>query len=85
MELAARMVALAKGEDLEVARAACRANLANGAAFARFAEMVKLHGGDPDAFLGRGACPQTAVVAAADGFVASIDAQKVGQDRKSVV
>ncbi len=79
VELAARMVALEKGVALEEARATCRANLANGAALARFAEMVKLHGGDLDAFLGRGACPQTAVVAAADGFVASVDAQKVAQ------
>ena len=82
VELAARMVSLAKGEDLGAARAACRANLASGAAFARFAEMVKLHGGDLDAFLascpGRAACQQP-VIAAADGFVARVDAQKVGQ------
>ena len=98
VELAARMVSLAKGEDLDAARAACRANLANGAAFTRFAEMVKLHGGDLDAFLaqrradgissGRDASPRRPLgravaprppLAAADGFVASIDAQKVGQ------
>ena len=88
VELAARMVSLAKGEDLDAARAACLANLANGAAFARFAEMVKLHGGDLDAFLaqrrvedvspGRAVAPRPPL-AAADGFVASIDAQKVGQ------
>ena len=79
VELAARMVSLEKGVSLEEARAMCRTNLANGAAYARFAEMVKLHGGDLDAFLGREACPHTAVVAAADGFVARIDAQKVAQ------
>ena len=79
VELAARMVSLEKDVSLEEARAMCRTNLANGAAYARFAEMVKLHGGDLDAFLGREACPQTAVVAAADGFVARIDAQKVAQ------
>lgn len=56
----------------------CRANLANGAAFARFAEMVKLHGGDLDAFLGRAVAPRP-LLAAADGFVARIDAQKVAQ------
>ena len=89
VELAARMVSLEKGVALEEARAMCRTNLANGAAYARFAEMVKLHGGDLDTFLascpGRDAstrrpiagevCPQ----AAADGFVARIDAQKVAQ------
>ena len=79
VELAARMVSLEKGVSLEEARAMCRTNLADGAAYARFAEMVKLHGGDLDAFLGREACPHTAVVAAADGFVARIDAQKVAQ------
>ena len=83
VELAARMVALEKGVALEEARAMCRANLANGAAFARFAEMVKLHGGDLDAFLaqrrGDDNTPCQVVVAAVDGYVASVDAQKVGQ------
>ena len=84
VELAARMVALEKGVALDEARAMCRANLANGAAFARFAEMVKLHGGDLDAFLeqrrdaGRAVAPRP-LLAAADGFVARIDAQKVAQ------
>ena len=83
VELAARMVSLEKDVSLDETRAMCRTNLANGAAYARFAEMVKLHGGDLDAFLascpvGVGGCPQTAV-AAADGFVARIDAQKVAQ------
>ncbi|MBO7688551.1 MAG: thymidine phosphorylase, partial [Kiritimatiellae bacterium] len=53
VELAARMVSLEKGMALDEARAACRANLANGAAYARFAEMVKLHGGDLEAFAAR--------------------------------
>ena len=83
VELAARMVSLAKGEDLDAARATCRENLANGAAFARFAEMVKLHGGDLNAFIAQRCAEDNAscqaAVAAADGFVASIDAQKVGQ------
>ena len=92
VELAARMVSLEKGMSLDEARAACRANLANGAAYARFAEMVMLHGGDLEMFLamrrvednapshGRARCPQRAVVtAAADGFVARIDALKVAQ------
>ena len=69
VELAAWMVSLAKGVALDAAREECRTNLANGAAYARFAEMVKLHGGDLDAFIamrrvednapyhGRAACP----------------------------
>ena len=78
VELAARMVSLEKGVALDEARAMCRANLANGVAFARFAEMVKLHGGDLDAFLGRAVAPRP-LLAAAGGFVARIDAQKVAQ------
>ena len=94
VELAARMVALEKGVALEEARAMCRENLANGAAFARFAEMVKLHGGDLEAFLGRAVAPRPpdsphgravaprpplAVVADAGGFVARIDAEGIAK------
>ena len=42
--LAARMVSLAKGFTLEESVARCRANLANGKAFAVFDEMVRLQG-----------------------------------------
>ena len=79
VELAARMVALEKGMALDEARAECRANLANGAAFARFAEMVKLHGGDLDKFASRPCGEAQVVVASRAGYVASIDAQKVAQ------
>ena len=81
VELAAWMVSLAKGVALDAAREECRANLANGAAYARFAEMVKLHGGDLDAFMARcvGNAASCQCVAAADGFVASVDALKVAQ------
>ena len=81
VELAAWMVSLAKGVALDAAREECRANLANGAAYARFAEMVKLHGGDLDAFMARcvGNAASCQCFAAADGFVASVDALKVAQ------
>ena len=81
VELAAWMVSLAKGVAFDAARAECRTNLANGAAYARFAEMVKLHGGDLDAFMARcvGNAASCQCVAAADGFVASVDALKVAQ------
>ncbi len=78
---AARMVSLAKGLPIAEARAQCQANLANGAAFARFAQMVKLHGGDLAAFDTLIHTPVAAyeVKAAADGFVASIDANGIAQ------
>ncbi|MCQ2392741.1 MAG: thymidine phosphorylase [Kiritimatiellae bacterium] len=78
---AARMVSLAKGLPIAEARAQCQANLANGAAFARFAQMVKLHGGDLAAFdtLIHTPVATYEVKAAADGFVASIDANGIAQ------
>ena len=83
VELAARMVSLARGMPLDEARALCRARLADGSAWARFAEMVRLHGGDLEAFEDAqrhvGDAAPYRVMAAADGFVASIDAQKVAQ------
>ena len=81
VELAARMVALARGMPLDEARALCRARLADGSAWARFAEMVRLHGGDLAAFekMADKVPPPVQVKAAASGFVASIDARKVAQ------
>lgn len=81
VEFAVRMVALAKEMPLDEARTQCRARLADGSAWARFAEMVRLHGGDLAAFeKERNNVPPPALVtAAADGFVAAIDAQKVAQ------
>ena len=79
VELAARMVSLEKGVALDEARAACRANLANGAAYARFAEMVKLHGGDLDAFAARTRGEMRAVASPRAGFVARIDAEGVAK------
>ena len=79
VELAARMVSLEKGVALDEARAACRANLANGAAYARFAEMVKLHGGDLDAFASRARGETRVVASPRAGFVARIDAEEIAK------
>ncbi len=81
VEFAARMVALAKEMPLDEARAQCRARLADGSAWTRFAEMVRLHGGDLAAFAKETdkVPPPAQVTAASDGFVAAIDAQKVAQ------
>ena len=79
VELAAQMVSLEKGVALDEARAACRANLANGAAYERFAEMVKLHGGDLDAFAARARGEMRVVASPRAGFVARIDAEGVAK------
>ncbi len=79
VELAALMVSLAKGESLDEARAECRENLANGAAFARFAEMVKLHGGDLESFASRPRGESRVVTASRAGFVSRIDAEGVAR------
>ena len=79
VELAARMVSLEKDMALDEARAACRANLANGAAYERFAEMVKLHGGDLDAFAARARGETSVVASPRAGFVARIDAEGIAK------
>ena len=79
VELAALMVSLAKGVELDAARAECRANLANGAAYGRFAEMVKLHGGDLDAFASRSRGERRVVVAPRSGYVAKVGAEGIAQ------
>ena len=79
VELAAWMVALEKGGTLEEARAMCRANLANGAAWARFAEMVKLHGGDLEAFAARPRGETRIVASPRAGFVSCVDAEGIAK------
>ena len=79
VELAARMVALEKGMGLEAARTDCRAKLANGAAWARFSEMVKLHGGDLEAFAARPRGEAYVVAATHAGYVARVDAEGIAK------
>ena len=81
VELAARMVSLARGEPLGEARAACRENLANGEAYRRFAHMVELHGGSLEAFgeVVRGGAHSAESAAAESGYVQSVDALGVAQ------
>lgn len=82
VELAARMVSLELGEDLDAARARCRERLADGSAYRRFVRMVEMHGGSLGAFrMKRKAFSGTEreVVAGRDGFVGAIDAQGVAR------
>lgn len=84
VELAARMVALAKACPLDEARALCEARLADGSAWTCFERMVTRHGGDLSLFETRNAAfraahPPRTVTAAADGYVTRIDADGVAQ------
>ena len=83
VEFAARMVALAKGVALDEARSECRENLKNGKAYAVFAEMVKLHGGDLAEFermyAEGGGASSVEVLAPVSGFISDIDAETVAR------
>ena len=80
IEFAALMVSLAKDIPLDAARAECKARLADGSAYDRFAKMVALQGGDLAAFSrlrDDPALKTETVVAPQDGFVADVDALAV--------
>ena len=83
VEFAARMVALAKCVSLDDARKECRDNLGNGKAYAVFAEMVKLHGGDLAEFermyTEGGGASSVEVLAPVSGFISDIDAETVAR------
>ena len=81
VELAATMVALVRALPLEAAREECRARLADGSAFARFAAMVRAHGGDLEAFgnLAKKPTFKFRIQAMRSGFVGAIDAESVGR------
>lgn len=83
VELAARMVSLAKEVPLDEARRECRSNLENGKAYAVFAEMVKLHGGSLSEFeklcAERGGASSVGVYAPVSGYVSGINAEAVAR------
>ena len=83
VELAAQMVALAKGFDMEKARMRCRENLSNGKAYQVFADMVRLQGGDLTRFEAEnhngGSAASLELKIERSGFVAAIDAERVAR------
>ncbi len=83
LELAARMVVLAgKAKDAAAGRALCEEALASGRPRKLFLDNVRSQGGDPEALLalrGTYRSPHVAAVTAAQsGYLARIDAWKVG-------
>ena len=84
VEFAATMVSLAKGFSMEDSRARCRENLANGKAYAVFADMVRLHGGDLARFeaenAGGGSAESVELkLESRGGYIADIDAEQVAR------
>lgn len=81
IEQAALMVSLARDRPLDAARADCRAKLADGTAFATFARMVAAQGGDLERFdaLLKKPTFKFRIQAMKSGYVAAIDAEKVGR------
>jgi pyrimidine-nucleoside phosphorylase len=78
VELAARMVSLAKAMPLEDALAECRARLADGSAYERFAMMSARHGGDLATFRSRPRARHARdVLAPSGGYVTAIDSSAV--------
>lgn len=86
IELAALMVQNAKGLTLDKAREMCRAKFDDGSAEEKFLTMVRLQGGDMDAFLnsfdasgvsaGAVVCD---IVSPVNGFVSNIDAEGIAK------
>ena len=81
LELAALMVSLGLGMDLDAAREQCLENLSNGSALGKFETMVALQGGDLSAFARLCASPASrfGVTAPRGGYVESVDAEKVAR------
>ena len=81
VELAAMMVSLAREIPLEEARELAAGRLADGSALARFEAMVTAHGGDLSRFRKLLEKPtfKFKIQAMKSGYVAAIDAEKVGR------
>ncbi len=83
LELTGEMLILGgKARDRKEARARMQEAMESGAAVAKFKEIVRWQGGNPDALDDYSLLPQarqqTEVTAGADGFVAGIDCEAVG-------
>lgn len=81
IELAALMVSLAQEIPLDAARQKCRAALADGRAYEKFAAMVRAQGGDLERFAALMDRPtfKFRIQAMKSGRVAAIDAEKVAR------
>lgn len=83
VELAAHMVKLGGGAaDLDAARERIRSLIQSGAGLAKFQEIVRVQGGDPEALVNYDLLPKARHVsplpASGSGYVARLDAEKVG-------
>jgi pyrimidine-nucleoside phosphorylase len=83
LDLAAEMVALARGKDAAATRPDVERALASGEALTRFHRMVECHGGDPRVTDDPSRLPQarhrSSVVAARSGYVGALAAESIGR------
>lgn len=81
VELASMMVSLTKDLQPDAARQLCHEKLADGSALAKFGQMVSAHGGDLELFRKFAEKPvfKFKIQAMRSGYVAAIDAEKVGR------
>jgi thymidine phosphorylase len=72
-----------KADSLEAALSLLNEHLESGAALEKFKEMVRLQGGNPEVIDRPALLPQASIIepvlAPADGFVQSVDAEHVGR------
>ncbi len=81
IDLAARMVALSRGQDFESVRKECEERLASGEALEKFGIMIAAHGGDWRAFERLRERPtfKFKIQAMKSGYVTAINAERVGK------
>ncbi|MDZ4198591.1 MAG: thymidine phosphorylase, partial [Kiritimatiellia bacterium] len=84
LALSAEALVLAgKAVNPDAARTLLRERIADGSAFERFKQLTALQGGDPEALEDYHRLPcarlQTPLTAASSGFIAEVDAEKIGR------
>ena len=82
LELAANMLTLVTGEDKDKCTEMAKGAIADGSALKKLAEMTEAQGGNPEWIYDISHFPRAGykseVVAEADGYISSMDAEKIG-------
>ena len=82
LELAANMLTLVTGEDKDKCTEMAKGAIADGSALKKLAEMTEAQGGNPEWIYDISHFPRAGykseIVAEADGYISSMDAEKIG-------
>ena len=82
LELAANMLTLVTGEDKDKCTEMAKGAIADGSALKKLAEMTEAQGGNPEWIYDISHFPRAGykseIVAEADGYISSVDAEKIG-------